>query len=259
VDARVAAAVARGIAATKVETPTDSSVGSNISTLFQPFGDGTQYGASTKLYSVKVFGFPDCKKQDDANETVCIEHVAFTATIDANMIHALTSSASAAREYMVSRKGSPLSLSLPTRSWSSKKDNLRQTWVAAEGYGSLRWIPVDGDTGNANGAFSIGATVEMHSDFEVAEQVPGTTDVIYPGFVFLSFSPSLAWAYGDSLRTFAFGDIDKKYLYGFDIRGGFTFQGKQPISVSINATWTPDAFTVSKKSVGISFTKIFKP
>lgn len=251
-----------------IQTPTESQLFPDVGTTFQPFGD-RQYGAATKLYSVRLFGFPDCRTPEEkkakvsrlaGTSDICAETLAFAVNIDSQMVHAVKNSITAAREYLVSRKGSPLSLSIPSKQWTTQKPDVRQTWVAAQGYFTGRWIPVPGENGDSSGAAGVGATIELHSDFEAAEVAAGDEDaVVYPGFVYLSVSPSVNIPFGQALKDLAFKSGDGTALWGVDVRGGFSLRGKQPISVSINATWTPNGFEASNKSIGISLSKLLSP
>ena len=111
------AAGARTFAPGKTDNTTTGFF-SDASLVLAPFGDSRQFAAGSQIFSLKVLGNPKCTDMGDKTE-ICVERVWFKTTIDTNIVQADGSEMAAVREYVLSRKGSPLSISVPFLQYSS--------------------------------------------------------------------------------------------------------------------------------------------
>ena len=234
--------------------PKTSTFADNGITL-QPYGD-SQYGIGSQVFAVKVFGPPNCP--DPQNPDTCVERIWFKLAIDSNIVDAVTTQLSSAREYILSRKGSPISISAPFFRYTTKKGTVRQSWGAVEPYGTFRWVPVSGTDGNLSASASIGFTLEGHIEFDATDPGDRADGPTYPGTLYASISPSLAAVFGGTLRSLIFSSDpgDSRWVGGFEYRVGFQFQGKQPISLGVSGTLGRKGFDNSQSSIGISLSKL---
>lgn len=226
-----------------------------------PVYDKSQFGASSRVYTLSVLGAPKCTPGPNGQET-CVSQYWFKLSVDANVVSAVSGEVSAVREYIFSQKGSPLSVSLPVHTWTTKKGTVRQSWLAFSPSGSARLIPVSTPASNLSGGgtLSIGGTGEAHIEFDETE--PGTdpsgTDMTYPGTLYLSVTPTFAATLGGTLNSTVFQTVAPgHWIWGGEYRVGFQFQGKKPISLAITGTYSAKGLTASKNGVAISLSKLF--
>jgi hypothetical protein len=231
-----------------------------------PVYDKSQFGASSRVYTLSVFGVPKCTQS--GSQEICVSNYWFRVSVDANVVSAVVGQASAIREYVFSQKGSPLAMSLPIHTWTTKKGDVRQTWFAFSPSGSARFIPVSGaansssNTNNlsAGGSFSLAGTGEAHIEFDATEpgRDPAGTDVTYPGMLYLSVTPTIATMLGGPLKSSIFqGSPTANWVGGGEYRAGFQFKGKKPISIGITGTFSAKGLTSSSNGIAISLSKLF--
>lgn len=234
-----------------------------------PVYDKSQFGASSRVYTVSVYGTPKC--HGSGSQQVCVSRYWFRLSVDANVVSAVLGQASAIREYVFSQKGSPLALTLPIHTWTTKKGDVRQTWFAFSPSGSGRFIPVSqaaNNLSNSNnssnlsggGSVSLAATGEAHIEFDATEpgSDPNGTDTTYPGTLYLSVTPTFAATLGGPLKASIFqGSPTANWVWGGEYRAGFQFKGKKPISLGITGTFSAKGLTSSNKGIAISLSKLF--
>jgi hypothetical protein len=228
-----------------------------------PVYDKSQFGASSKVYTLKVYGTPKCEKpSSSSSEETCVSRYWFTLSVDTNVVSTAASAATAIREYIFSQKGSPLALSLPAHTWSTKKGDVRQSWFAFSPTGSARIIPVSNTSNDmtAGGSASLGGIAEVHFEFDATE--PGTdatgSDTTYPGTLFLSVTPTIAATIGGGLNATVFQTLTPgHWIWGGEYRVGFQFKGEKPISIGIEGTYSAKGITASRNGVAFSMSKLF--
>jgi hypothetical protein len=234
-----------------------------------PTSGSSQFAASSRVYMLSVYGTPKC-----TNGT-CVSQYWFRAAIDANVVNSVKDAAGTIREYLFSQSGSPLTLTIPTHTWTTQKSQVdRQTWFAGSFFGSGRLIPVSGtsNTGTNNntstsnnsgltggGAVTLGGTGQVNIEFDAT--TPGDDKdgkaTVYPGTLSFQFSPSISVLAGGPLKTAVFQGIPKEsWTWGGDFKAAFQFQGKQPISLGITGTFSGKGITTSDKGVAISLSKL---
>lgn len=239
-----------------------------------PTGDKSQYGASSKVYRLSVFGFPKCTESD--GKQTCVSRYWFQLSVDANVVNSIEGQVGTIREYIFSQKGSPLSVTLPAHTWTTQKGNVPQTWFAFSPIGSARFIPVTSTStstssgaasGTTNSSFltgggtlSVGATAQANFQFDVTE--PGTSptgsDMTYPGMLYISGTPIIAATLGAPLKSAVFaGSPIKSWVWGTEYRVGFQFKGQKPVNISVTGTYSAKGLTASRNGVAISLSKIF--
>jgi hypothetical protein len=224
-----------------------------------PASNNSQFGVSSRVYSLRVYGLPKC---DSAG--TCVATTWFDFSVDANVVSAVQNQVSAVREYILSRKGSPLALSLPLRAFTTKKGDVRQSWFAFQPYVSGRFVPVTTGTNkiSGGGAVSAGGTGEVHFEFDATEPGSGGESATYPGTLFLSVTPTVAGAFGKNLQSLIFepgvasSRVSQHFLWGGEYRVGFQFKGKRPISLGITGTYSVRGFTKSHNGIAISLSKL---
>ena len=225
-----------------------------------PFYDKSQFGASSRVYTVSVYGFPKCTQ--DNGQQVCVSRYWFNLSVDSNVVSAITDATSSIREYIFSQKGSPLTLSVPVHTWTTKKGDVRQTWFAFSPTGSARIIPVTVGTNSLSGggAFSLGGIGEANIEFDATE--PGTAqtgaETTYPGTLYFSVTPTISAMAGGALKAAAFQNSPiSNWVWGGEYRAGFQFKGKKPISIGITGTFSAKGLTSSSNGVAFSLSKLF--
>jgi hypothetical protein len=239
-----------------------------------PAGDKSQYGASSNVYRLSVFGFPKCTESN--GQQTCISQYWFQLSVDANVVNSIAGQVATIREYIFSQKGSPLSLTLPAHTWTTQKGTVPQTWFAFQPIGSARFIPVTGSPSSASngaasatsttsgltggGTLSAGATAEANFQFDVTE--PGSSqnggDTTYPGMLSISGTPTIAATLGGPLKSTIFqGSSSARWVWGTEYRVNFQFKGKKPISLGVTGTYSAKGLTASRNGVAISLSKLF--
>jgi len=244
-----------------------------------PTNNKSQFGASSQVYSVSVYGTPKCTKDALGNQT-CVSQYWFKVAVNANVVNTTNDVASSIREYLFSQNGSPLSLSIPSHTWTTKKGDVRQSWLAFSLVGSGRLIPLAGSSNSTGsgtstgsntstatsssltggGSASIGGTGQVDIEFDATEpgNDPSGTDTVYPGTIYLSVTPSVSAAMGGPLKAAIFQNAPvSSWTWGGDFRGGFQFKGKKPISLGITGTFSAKGLTSSSKGFALSLSKLF--
>lgn len=228
--------------------------------LTAPASGNSQYGVSSEVYTLKIYGIPKC--QTIEGQEVCAERTWLDLAIDANVVNAVTTEASTIREYLFSRKGSPLSVAAPFRTWTTQKPQVdRQSWFAFSPYGSARLVPVTRSANKLSGgaAVTAGFTAEAHIEFDATEPGNATngTGTVYPGTLYFSATPTAAAAFGNSLQSAVFGvGTTDHFTWGGEYRVGFQFKGKKPISLGITGTYSAKGLTKSHTGIAISLSKL---
>ena len=237
-----------------------------------PTGNSSQFAASSRVYSLSVLGGAKCTPSGNGLQKTCVAHYLFTAAVDANVVNAVNDQATALREYLFSQNGSPISLSFPSRTWTTKKGDVRQSWLAGSLSGSGRLIPVTGTKSTVNqnssnpinltggGSVSFGGTGQVNIEFDATEpgSDPNGTDTVYPGTLYFSISPSISALAGGPLKAAVFqGSPPSSWTWGGDFRAGFEFKGQKPISFGITGTFSGKGVTTSDKGVALSLSKLF--
>jgi hypothetical protein len=229
--------------------------------LTAPVGSTSQFGVSSEVYTLKIYGIPKC--QTSNGQEVCTERTWLDLSINANVVNSVTTEAAAIREYLFSRKGSPLAVSAPFHTWTTQKPQVeRQSWFAFSPYGSARLVPVTGEATNklsGGAAVSAGFTAEAHIEFDATE--PGNSSnggaTTYPGTLYFSATPTVAAMMGTNLQAAVFGPgTPDHFTWGGEYRVGFQFKGKKPISLGITGTYSAKGFTKSHTGVAISLSKL---
>jgi hypothetical protein len=223
-------------------------------TMIPTSSDG-KFGGAANVFTLRTYGRPA-----GCEAGACRETVGFELSIDSNVVYAVGESVDAIREYVVSKKGSPLSMSFPFRTWTNKLGAVKQTYTKFQPYATARWIPLSGADKTNSGALAIGFTTELHIDADViGEDTNGDNQndtVLYTGFFFVSASPSASLLLGDELKTLVYKDASRHdYTWGVDVRAGYSFRGTQPLSLTVNVTVSPKGFSESHTSLGVSLTK----
>ena len=234
---------------------TATSFFSDAGLVLAPFGDSKLFAASSQIFSLKVLGTPRCTNTGDRAE-VCVERVWFKTTIDTNIVQADASEMEAVREYVLSRKGSPLAVSVPFLQYSSKKGTVRQTWFAIEPFGTFRWIPTSAD--NASGSIGFGGTGEMHVDFTPTTAGTDVRGTEFPSSFWVSVTPNVNRPFGDNLRALVFRGQPgpQSWVWGIDYRFAYQVKGRNPISVGAAGTLGIDGFNGSRNSIGFSISTL---
>jgi hypothetical protein len=241
-----------------------------------PTSSSSQYGASSRVFMVSVYGIPKCTTPSGGQQT-CVSTYWFRASLDSNVVNSVDDAAGAIREYLFSQNGSPISLSIPSHTWTTQKPQVdRQSWFAASFFGSGRLIPVNnngsGSTNNSSntpsslggltggGALTVGGTGQANIEFDATDpgSDPSGKDTTYPGTLYFSFSPSVSVLAGAPLKTAIFqGRKTSSWTWGGDFRAGFQFKGKQPISLAVTGTFSAKGLTTSSNGVALSLSKLF--
>jgi hypothetical protein len=194
-------------------------------------------------------------------QETCVSTIWLKLAIDANVVSAVQNQVATLREYVFSRKGSPIAISLPLHAWNTKKGDVRQSWFAFQPYASAKLVPVSAVTNklSAGAALNAGFTGEAHIEFDATEPGDGTgTPPTYPGTLYFSATPTIAGAFGNNLQAAIFDESNKKsFVWGGEYRVGFQFKGKKPISLGITGTYSARGFTKSHNGIAISLSKLF--
>jgi hypothetical protein len=227
-----------------------------------PVDDKSQFGASSKLYTLSVYGFPKCTQSGGGGPETCVSQYWFTLHVEANVVSAVSGQASAIREYIFSQKGSPLALSIPGHTWTTKKGDVKQSWFAFSFGGDARLIPVTGATNNLSGGgtLSLWGTGQASIEFDATEpgSDPSGAGTTYPGMLYFSITPTIAGTAGGPLKAAIFqSSPTASWVWGGEYRVGFQFKGQKPISLGITGTFSAKGITSSSNGVAISLSKLF--
>ena len=219
-----------------------------------PYVGGAEVSGSSELYSLKVFG--GAKQDGHGGYT---SNVIFSASLESNVVNAVKDPVVALREYLLSTKGSPVSLAFTSSkmSWSSyQPTNVQQSWLDFQPYVTARIVPVNGSTASYGAAVTAGFTVQFNIEIEAEESgANGTT--VFPGTIVLSVSPSLVGPIGSNLQAAVFaGTTSSTVTYGVDYKVMFSLRGDKPVSVGLVGTGGPKGFVTSQNSIGVEINKI---
>lgn len=161
-------------------------------------GRGGQADVSTQAIRFGIYGKPTCTEANGVS--TCEKHLVFSARIDSHIVDAFGQPATAIKQYILSDRGSPLTLTLPPNlpvlSFSTQVPgtDVPQSYAAGQLSASARLVPFrlgDGSISN-NGSLSIGYSLEGHVALRIGD-VDGT--------VFGLATPSFSYVLGDSLQT----------------------------------------------------------
>lgn len=224
--------------------------------------DGSLFSASAQVVTLAIAPFKSSCQAATGRLETCVEKPLFKLTIDTHVVQSLATQVDSVREYMLSRRGSPGSVTFPFLRWSTKSPDVKQfSWFGVEPFGSLRWVPLSESKnnysaslgGSAQLAFAVTATAQD------PVQNPTNPEVSYPGTIYFAVTPSFAKPIGDDLKNLVFAGISdpSSYVFGVEIRAGFQFKGENPISLSFSGTLGRKGFEGSTNSVGLSFSKLF--
>jgi hypothetical protein len=229
--------------------------------LTAPAGGNSQFGVASQVYTLKIYGIPKC--ETIGGQEVCVERTWLDLALSANVVNSVTTQVAALREYVLSRKGSPLAISAPFHTWTTQKPKVdRQSWFAFSPYGSARFVPVTGGTNKLSGgaAVTAGFTAEAHFEFTATDpaSVSGGAPASYPGTLYFSATPTAGAAFGSNLQSAVFGNgANDHFIWGGEYRVGFQFKGEKPISLGITGTYSQKGFTKSHTGMAISLSKLF--
>jgi hypothetical protein len=239
-----------------------------------PVGDKSQYGASSKVYTLSVLSTRQPSSCNDGSPN-CVPNYWFQLSVDANVINAISGQVATLREYIFSQKGSPLSVTLPAHTWTTKKSTARQTWFSFTPLGSARFIPVSASSTNVStggtsatgtsslsggGTLSVGGTVQADIEFDETQPASsaGGKDMTYPGTLYASATPVIAATLGRPLKSAIFqGSSIHSWVWGTEYRVGFQFKGQNPISLGVTGTVSAKGLTSSSSGFALSLSKLF--
>jgi hypothetical protein len=190
---------------------------------FFPSKDGG-FDVSTEALSFQVYG--PAKKVEEDDSVHYEETVAFELYVDSYVVDALVANAQAVKEYLVSKKGSPISARIPLSFtyWNTRKGDVKQFWSGGEAYGSLRAVPL-GEQGfeKIGGALNLGYTQTINIDFSGQGKA---------GNVFIEATANGALPFGSGMSAAVFGaSSDQKVTAGLDYRVGVTFGGTRALTI----------------------------
>ena len=212
--------------------------------ILQPYLD-SQYAFSSQLLRIGILNREECTPNPDGSQT-CTKYYFVKFTVDSNVVDAVTTTVSAVRDYVHSRKGSPLSMTIPFAEYSTKKGTERQTWASIQPFGSFRWVPVSGDNGALSFAGTGGATIDLNIEFDATEPAKSSgDDTTYPGKIYVSLTPSVAVLFGSALKSTVFPGTLESWTSSVECRIGYSFQGKKPVSLGFNGTINVKGFSAA--------------
>jgi len=181
------------------------------------------FDIETAAIALKVFGRPT--RIEDGDSIRFEETIAFELYIDSYIVDAASDLPQAIKDYVISKKGSPVSLRYPFGYWSSREGDVRQFWAAGQAYGSVRAIPL-GESGfdRMAGSASIGYTQAINIDFAAQGE---------PGNIFMELTGNGNVPFGSGIRSSLFGaDSDGRYVFGLDYRIGVSLGGTRVMGVT---------------------------
>ena len=201
-------------------------------TITGAFGKTSQADVSTRAIRVGVYGKAACA------DTTCVKHLWFSFDIDSHIVDAFGASAAALKQYVLSDRGSPLTLSLPTNlplltfSTATPSTTVPESYVAGQLIGSARLIPVRLGGGSLvnNGSFSVGYSFESHFAFSINDR---------DGSAFAVLTPSYSYIVGDSLQLALSSTTQpRSSVGGLSYRVGYQFGSGTAVSASGNYSFT---------------------
>lgn len=223
----------------------------------QPYSDA-EFGATTSLYRIDFLGAAHCVKPDPSKpDQVCTPHVAVSLQLSSNVVDAVKTTVSSLRDYLISHKGAPLTLTGTALQGTTKNSDARQSWLAYRIDASLRAIPGTNQTGGfePGGALTMSAGLQANIEFNATTKTDaGETQ--YPGTLVFVLIPTGSLPIGNAVRREVFaGTTRTLFVGGVDYRVGFTFQGEKPISLSAIGTFGAHGFKGFQNSVGLALSK----
>jgi hypothetical protein len=208
---------------------TDFAQGTSIT---GSFGQAAQADVATQAIRIGVYGKAACA------DTTCVKHLWFSATVNAHIVDAFGESATAIKQYVLSDKGAPLTLSLPsnvpilTFSTATPSAGVTESYAAGQLTGSARLIPVRLGGGSLvnNGSLSIGYSLEVHGAFTVNG---------VDGSAFALLTPSYSYLLGDSLQSaISATPQPRSSVAGLSYRVGYQFGTGTAISATGSYAFT---------------------
>jgi hypothetical protein len=194
-------------------------------------GSSPKVNLETSAYQLAVYGTPDETTDANGNKTY-VERIAFQLFIDTYVIDALGDPVRSVKEYLFSKKGSPVALRVPALGWSTKKGDVSQFWAAGEFNVGARLIPLnasDGESFKPTGSGTVSYTQQVSIDWKLNET---------PGNIFIELTPSYNFVIGDDLKAALapVGGEQKAMEGGLDYRFGYKFGSTNPRAISITGT-----------------------
>lgn len=211
-----------------------------------PF-ENPRFNLESKVYSLRVFGRPAESTNSDGSKKY-EERVAFELIVNTYIVDALGSSARALKEYVLSKKGSPLSLSLPAWYWNTRRGDVRQFWMAGQPYFTARLLPLTNanDDLRLNGTLGAGYTQQVNIDFDVDKS---------PASLFLEVSGAANLLIGSDVTDVIYATTSStgKFIFGLDFRVGYRFGGEHSKYFSITGTQALKKLRDSKSLLNLVF------
>lgn len=188
------------------------------------------FSLSAQVYRISVYGKPD-KLVDAAGNITYKEHIAYQFLFKSYMIEGVGSLERSVKEYIASKKGSPVSFELPSYSWNTKRGDVHQLWLAGQFYGEAKGIPLSNANGDfvGSGSAGLGYTQQLNLDFAVNDK---------PGNVFVEASVLGSGLVGKQLVQVldpnATGSLAG--VVALDYRVGFQLLGSSINAITVNGT-----------------------
>lgn len=228
--------------------PRDFFQGTAVSGAVGKFG---QLAVATKAVRIGIYGKPQC--DNTKVPTTCTKRVAYQFEIQSQVVDALNESVAALKQYLLSDKGSPLTLHLPSiRPLSAfdfntnKISSVPQSWTAGALSASVRYIPVR-DTSNdivSAASAAIHYTLEAHLRGDVGG-VDGTT--------FAVLTPSINWPLGRALKTqIVDGNVSR--IVGVSYQVGYQFGTANAVSAS--GTYSFKSLKDGRRQLNLAFARV---
>ncbi len=208
---------------TKTQYVTSAAVG------VWPF-DRAKGTIDSHVIGIDLYGRPD-SVTDAAGNRGWQSHVALHVDINTHVIDAFGDEIGALKEYIFSKKGSPLSLSTSFKPWSNRRGEVKQRWYAAQGDVAVKMIPLPNGASDFQPrlAAGLGGTFEVHNDFDAGSD---------PGNLFIVLSPSINYLAGQGIDEVIATDPASatRFLAGMDFRIGVDLGGERPLSLGVSGT-----------------------
>lgn len=218
-------------------------------------GKNGQLAVSTKALRVGVYGTPNCKTVNDVD--TCTVRIVYQFDLESQIVDAVDRSTAALKQYVLSDRGSPLTLKLPAKgvpglgwtTFNTRKGAVeQQPWSAGALAATLRYIPVR----NQNNAISSGANFTAQYTFEqhLWANVGGVDGTAY--FV---LTPSINVLVGTELRT-QVSEVGSHLstIMGLSYQAGYQFGTSNAVSVS--GTYSFAAMRDGRRQISVGLTRV---
>ena len=209
-----------------------------------------QFNLEANVVRVAVFGRPDSQYDPVTKVTTYKEHIAYAFNLNSYVIDAVGSLTRGVREYLVSKKGSPVSINLPGWNWNTKRGDVRQFWMAGQIYGEAKAIPLADSNQDflMNGTVGAGYTQQANIDLLVGDD---------PGNIFFEASIVGAGMLGKDLIQNLDADSDKSLagVAGVDWRVGLQILGSAAHAISLSGTTILTKVQGRRATVSVGYSK----